>query len=188
MPIKIFIDQGHNSKSVNVGAQGFGLNEGEITYNIGMYLAELLEANPEFEVRTSRTCPDQALGYNNASSLAERVKLANGWPADYFISIHCNASVNPEANGTEMYVFSNGIEAQYFAEALQKAVVTQMGTKNNGVFANPSLYVLRKTAMPAVLAELAYITNCQNASLLENSQKRFAEALYSGILTYFGLS
>lgn len=188
MPIKIFIDQGHNVRDVNVGAQGFGLNEGEVTYYIGTYLAELLAANPEFEVRTSRTCLNEILGYNNASSLVERVRLANSWPADYFISIHCNASVNPEANGTEMYIYKYGIEAEYFAQALQKAVVTEMGTKNNGIFANPSLYVLRRTSMPAVLAELAYITNEQNAELLRSDQRRFAQALYNGILTYFGLS
>ncbi len=188
MPIKIFIDQGHNSESVNVGAQGFGLNEGEITYKIGTRLAALLAANPEFEVRTSRTCPEQVLGYNTESSLAQRVCMANSWPADYFISLHCNASVNPEVNGTEMYVFRNGIEAQFFAEALQKAIVNELGTKNNGVFANPSLYVLRKTAMPAVLAELAYITNCRDAALLEKDGDRFAKAMYNGILTYFGLS
>ena len=50
----------------------------------------------------------------------------------------------------------------------------------------PSLYVLRKTNMPAVLLELAYITNLSDSEKLRNNQYQFAEAIYDGILKFFG--
>ena len=105
MSIKIFIDQGHNPSGVNAGAEGNGLREQDITYAVGIYLAELLRSDGRFEVRLSRNYPEQSLGTSNASSLEARVRMANTWPADYFLSIHCNANVNPEINGTEMYVY-----------------------------------------------------------------------------------
>ncbi len=186
MAIKIFIDQGHNPQGVNAGAEGFGLREQDITYNVGMYLANFLREDSRFEVRTSRTSPDQVLGTSNSTSLAARVNAANDWPANYFISIHVNANTNPDVNGSEVYVYQEYTQSYYFGEHILNAIVNQLGTKNNGVRVRPSLYVLRKTNMPAVLVELAYITNSSDAEKLRNNQYQFALAIYSGILSYFG--
>ena len=83
MTIKIFIDQGHNPTNYhNSGAVGNGLYEQDITYQVGVYLAEMLSEDPRFEVMLSRSTPDTVLGTNNATSLAERVRMANHWPAD----------------------------------------------------------------------------------------------------------
>jgi len=187
LAIKIFIDQGHNPSGINAGAEGFGMREQDITYNVGMYLANLLNANPNFEARTSRTTPEQVLGYNNTSSLNERVSMANSWPADYFLSIHANANVNPDVNGTEIYVYQSYSEAYTMAEFILPSIVERVGTKNNGIRINTSFYVLRRTNMPALLIELAYITNYSDSEKLRNDQYQFAYAIYEGILEYFGL-
>lgn len=186
MAIKIFIDQGHNPQGINAGAEGFGLREQDVTYNVGMYLADLLRKDSRFEVRTSRNSPDEVLGTSNSTSLAARVNAANSWPANYFISIHANANTNPAINGTEVYVYQEYSQSFYLAERILNAIVSELGTKNNGVRVRPSLYVLRKTNMPAILIELAYITNVSDAEKLKNNQYQFAEAIYSGLLTYFG--
>lgn len=187
MAIKIFIDQGHNPPGqVNAGAEGFGLNEGEITYTVGAYLADMLRSDPRFEVRTSRNSPEEVLGTSNATSLAARVQAANNWPADYFISIHVNANTNPAVNGTEVYVYRTNTESYYLAQSVLSEIVDIVGTKDNQVRTNPGLYVLRRTRMPAILVELAYITNAEDAEKLRNEQYNFAYGIYSGILDYFG--
>jgi N-acetylmuramoyl-L-alanine amidase len=183
--IKIFIDQGHNPSGVNAGAEGFGLREQDIVYNVGIYLAELLNNDSRFEARTSRTTPEDTLGYDNNSSLAARVQMANSWPADYFISIHANANVNPAINGTEAYVYQFNTQAHYLAQHIVQAIVDQVGTEFNGI-RTANFYVLRRTTMPSVLVELAYITNYENNQLLLNNQYDFAYAIYTGILEYFG--
>jgi len=187
LAIKIFIDQGHNPTGYhNTGAVGFGLFEQDITYQVGAYLAELLEADSRFEVRLSRPTPDTVLGTNNATSLAERVRLANSWPADYFISIHANANVNPAVNGTEVYVYQQNTQAYWLAGQVLQNIVETVFTKNNGVRVNRSFYVLRRTAMPAILVELAYLSNSQDAEKLRNNQYQFAYGIYLGLLEYFG--
>ena len=41
--------------------------------------------------------------------------------------------------------------------------------------------------MPAVLVEMGFITNPEEAQLLENQPALFAEGIYNGILSYFGI-
>ena len=185
MAIRIFIDQGHNPSGPNTGAEGNGLIEQDITYAVGLYLAELLYADPRFEVRLSRTSPGEILGTSNATSLAARVQAANDWPADYFISIHCNANENPAVNGTEVYVYQENTQAYWLAQHVLNGIVQRTGTRNNGVRVRPGLYVLRRTKMPAILVELAYLTNAQDALRLETDPFGFAQGIMNGILEYF---
>lgn len=188
MPIRIFIDQGHNPQGANAGAEGFGLREQDINYAVGMELARLLNSDPRFTARVSRTTLTESLGTSNAASLQQRVYLANSWPADYFVSIHCNANTNPAVNGTEVYVHQQNTQAYWLAQHVLNGVVDAVGTRDNGVRINPSLYVLRRTAMPAILVELAYLTNGADALKLRDEQPAFAQGIYHGLLSYFGFS
>lgn len=188
MAIKVFIDQGHNPTGYhNTGATAFGLYEEDITYQVGAYLSDILASDPRFEVRTSRPTPETVLGTSNATSLRARVEAANSWPADYFISIHVNANENPAINGTEVYIYRTGTKSEQLAESVLNEIVRRVGTKNNLVRTNPSLYVLRKTTMPAILVELAYITNEGDVEKLVTDQYQFAYGIYVGLLNYLGL-
>lgn len=189
MAIKIFIDQGHNPTGYhNAGAIGYDLFEQDITYQVGVYLAELLNNDSRFEVRLSRPTPTTVLGANTSTSLAERVRMANQWPADYFISIHANANLNPAINGTEVYIYRRYTQSNWLAEHVLNAIVQAVGTKKNGIWVNPSLYVLRRTRMPSILVELAYLSNSDDAEKLRDDQYQFAQGIYNGILKYFGFA
>ena len=186
MAIRIFIDQGHNPSGPNAGAEGNGLREQDVNFNVGLYLAGLLNDDPRFEARVSRPTPETSLGTSNSTSLQARVNMANSWPADYFISIHCNSNENPNINGSEVYVYRSYTQSYWLAQHILNAVVARVGTRDNGVRLNPSLYVLRKTTMPAVLVELAYLSNTSDAEKLKNDQSGFAWGIYNGLLSYFG--
>ena len=54
MSIKIVIDQGHNPSQINAGASFEELQEANITYQVGSYLAQLLNNDPRFEVKVTR--------------------------------------------------------------------------------------------------------------------------------------
>lgn len=185
--IRIFIDQGHNPENPNAGAEANGVREQDVTYEVGVRLADLLRANPRFEVRLSRNSPDEQLGTSNATSLAARVNMANEWGAQYFISLHGNASENTSASGSEAYVYNTGTPAFRLGEQILVGLHDATGLPNRGVRVNQSLYVLRRTAMPAVLVEMGYLTNPDDAALLANSPGLFARGIYNGILAYFSL-
>ncbi len=187
MAIKIYIDQGHNPINPNAGAEGNGLREQDIVFRIGILLADLLLDNGNFEVRLSRPTQNTQLGTSTASSLAARVNAANSFGADAFISLHTNAFSNASATGSEAFVFSRPSAAYNLATDILARMTEVTGLNNRGVFVRNGLYVLRKTRMPATLIELGFITNPNDAALMNNNPNLFATGIYQGILQYFNL-
>ena len=187
MAIKIYIDQGHNPSPPNTGAEGNGLREQDISYEVGVRLAELLRQNGNFDVRLSRPSRQTQLGNSNASSLRVRVDEANSWGADYFVSIHTNASVEKSANGTEVLVYSQPSTSSALAEDILRELTEITGLASRGVKSRPGLYVLRKTTMPAVLVELGFISNPSDAQKMRDNPSLFARGIYQGILDFLDL-
>jgi N-acetylmuramoyl-L-alanine amidase len=187
MAIKVYIDQGHNPVNPNAGAEGNGLREQNLVYEIGRELASLLRANGNFEVRLSRPTPQTQLGNSTSSSLRIRVNEANSWGADYFISLHTNASTSPAANGSEALVYSSPSRSASLAEDILEGLTEATGLRNRGVKVRSGLYVLRKTQMPAVLVELAFISNPEEAALMRDRPELFARGIYDGIVEYTGV-
>jgi N-acetylmuramoyl-L-alanine amidase len=184
--IKIFIDQGHNPQNPNSGAEGNGLREQDITYAVGVALADLLREDSRFDVLLSRNSPSEILGTSNSESLRLRVEAANNYGADAFISIHVNASDIISATGSEGYVFSRNSNAFELAEDITEKLTEATGYQDRGVFVRPSLYVLRKTSMPFVLVELGFITNPGEAEFMNNNPGLYARGIYNGFLDYYG--
>lgn len=186
MPIKVYIDQGHNPRDYNTGAEGNGYFEQDITYDIGVRLYDYLAENPDFTPRLSRPTPETILGTTNSSSLTARVNEANAWGADIFISLHTNAAINPAANGAEALIYSRNSEVSYeLAEDILEEMTLVTGVRNRGIIERPGLYVLRRTNMPAVLVEMGFITNPGDAELMVNSPDLFALGIYRGIVDYY---
>lgn len=187
MAIKIFIDQGHNPVNPNAGAEAFGVREQDVNYEVGVRLAALLNSNPNFEARLSRNSPTEQLGTSTITSLQTRVRMANEWGADFFISLHCNASSNPDASGSEAYVYSLYTPAYDMATQILNGLNYYTQLPNRGIFMNAGLYVLRATDMPSVLVEMGYLTNPTDVRLLTTDPESFARGIYYGITTYYGM-
>lgn len=184
---KIYIDQGHNPSGFNTGAEGNGLREQDVTYEVGRRLAALLRRSGNWEVRLSRNTPDEVLGSSNASSLRTRVNEANSWGADYFISVHTNGSTDPSARGVEAYAYSRPSRAFNLGEDIVDSLVEATGFPKRGMFVRPGLYVLKRTTMPAVLVEIGFISNPGEAAVMRDNPELFARGIYNGIVEYTGI-
>ena len=113
--------------------------------------------------------------------LSDVTKKANDWNADYFISIHANASVNPASQGVETYALAPGGMGEKMAIDIQKELVERTDLANRGVkFAN--FHVLRETKMPAVLVEAGFISNPSEEALMKKPEfdEKVAEAICIG--------
>lgn len=173
----ICIDPGHGG--LDGGACGNGIVEKYVNLLVASLTKNLL--CDVYSIHAELTHLGQGFGgnpYSKKRDLDRRVTLANEAKADYFISIHTNSSTNPTANGTEVYICGKGGEAEKLANSILKPLVRTMQTKNRGVRLG-NFQVLRETKMPAVLVELAYLSNLDDAMKLVNPY--FLERAAAGI-------
>ena len=111
---------------------------------------------------------------------------SNNFGADLFISIHCNATANSEAKGTETFCTREFSEGGKLASYIQSQIINNMGTINRGVKVGNDLYVIKHTNCPAVLVETAFISNRDDEALLarEKGKDGFARSIAVGITNY----
>jgi N-acetylmuramoyl-L-alanine amidase len=114
---RIVIDAGHGGH--DPGAKGKGVTEAEVVLDVALRLEKLLQKMPGIEVILTRRTDDFI-------ELPERTAIANREGADLFLSIHANASPNPQARGIETYFlnFANNHSAAAVA-ARENANSTQ---------------------------------------------------------------
>lgn len=185
--MKIAIDDGHGMETAGKRTPAFSdgsvMRENEFNRAVVSYLHDELIRNG-FSVML--TAPE-----DTDISLATRVQRANAAHADYFISVHANAFGNGwnDANGVESFVHAlNDAKTTSLARCVQHELVRETGLRDRGVKENPTLYVLRKTTMPAVLCECGFMTNVIEAKLLKSDayRKKCAVAICRGICSYTG--
>ena len=137
----IAIDPGHGGR--DPGAVAGKIYEKDLNLNLSAYLFKL--------------CLDRGLspylirGGDYNLQLEERVKLAEAAGAELFLSVHHNGAASSGGNGTETFHYPGSRLGILYAEYIQQRMVDVLGSRDRGVKASDSLYVLRRTSMPAVL-------------------------------------
>lgn len=187
--MKVFINPGHDL-DYDSGAVSprTGLRECEVAAHVGALVKHYLEAaGCTCELMQSDNLAPTSIG---RSRYADRqgptvTEIANAWDADIFVSIHCNSAEAEEACGTETFAYAlDGGDGEQLATCIQNQIVNALTTVDRGVKANPKLFVLRYTAMPAVLVELGFISNEDDEDLLATRQDDFARAIARGVTDY----
>ena len=110
--------------------------------------------------------------------LAQRCKLANDFGADFYLSIHHNAGANlTSAGGIVAYSHIGSEKGAAYRDAIYKACIAAGGLRGNR--AEPvqegTFYVLRNTAMPAVLMEYGFMDSAADAPVI--LQEQYAEKM-----------
>jgi len=177
--MKVTVDAGHgNSDSGAIGSFN-GYFESHAVLDIALRLKVLLE--PYVEIQMTRED-------DTFVSLPERCRMANEWGADAFISIHLNSATS-DASGWEVFT-SGSIGSKDLANKVgwRHAEAFPWQT-NRGVKTRGSLYVLRKTNMPAILTEGCFLSNDDENKwvCIPETRQQMAEAICLGILDYFNI-
>ncbi len=170
------LDPGHGG--ADPGAIGIGgLQEKGIVLAVAQHTAAALQAQG-IAVQMTRQS-DQTV------DLQPRADMATAARAAVFVSIHANA-VNmqrPEVNGLETYYYSEA--GQVLATALQRQVLSTMAMNDRGV-RQARFLVLRRTAMPAALIEIGFVTGATDAPKLRDPrwQAQMGQSIAQGIINY----
>lgn len=182
----ITIDPGHGgSDSGAVGPNGYTEKEG--AFAISQKVASILNQSGAKVVMTRDSDVD-VYGPNASArnELQARVDVGNRVNSDIFVSIHCNAFVNPAANGTQTFYYGSSYQGQRLAQNIQEKMIESNGLRDRGI-STCNFYVVKHSYMPAVLIETAFITNYDEEALLSDDewQTTMAKAIAEGINEYF---
>jgi len=106
--VTVVIDPGHGGR--DAGAVGNGYKEKDINLAVALKVARILRSKG-YRVILTRTKDEYV-------SLYARARMANRSGAHLFVSIHCNASRDPEASGMETYFLSESRTSEERAVAI----------------------------------------------------------------------
>jgi N-acetylmuramoyl-L-alanine amidase len=178
--VTIAVDPGHGGKDPGTQS-GDGLDEKDLNLAVALRLRYLLESAGAKVVMTRS---DDVF-----ISLDDRAFIANKTGASAFVSIHINALPNHDrkltCRGPQMFYHSAGSEE--FARIMLDELVNSISISDVGMFPR-NFAVLRKTNMPAVLAELGFITHPDDKALLADDtfKDNVARGLFNGLERRFG--
>ena len=179
----IVLDPGHGGS--NPGATGNNTRESDNNLAVGLKLRDkLVQAGATVIMTrdTDRTVAPE--GSSLGEELAARVNLAENNHADIFVSIHSND--NPDTKIAGAMTFYPSGKSSTLASTIQNSLVLATNATNKGT-SPATFYVLRNATMPSILIEMGFISNQNEASLLNNDAYRtkIAQGIFNGILKYF---
>ncbi|MBI1799625.1 MAG: N-acetylmuramoyl-L-alanine amidase [Candidatus Eisenbacteria bacterium] len=187
---RIAIDPGHGG--LFRGAIGVnGLTEAQVNLGVAFELRALLLAHGANVFMTRDTDRDFVSPADSSLrfDLAERVRLANAFHPDLFLSIHHNADARGahDVNETQTY-YKLGDDGPSLdaASNVHRYLVRNLGIEKHRILPG-NYFVLRSSQAPALLTESSYLTNPDVESKLALSEKRRleAEAIFLGLARYF---
>ncbi|TRZ41636.1 M56/M15 family metallopeptidase [Robertkochia solimangrovi] len=161
----IVIDPGHGGKDHG------NLQEKNINFEIAQELLSLTKNQPIKIVLTR--------DFDRFLSLNDRVDMANKLKPDLFLSLHCNASDDPNKKGLEIYYSEKNTSSEKsksYAKSLLKSY-------DKSELKSAEFIVLKNSEAPAILVELGFLTNEDDYSRLSNkdSQREIAKKLYQSL-------
>lgn len=186
----ILLDPGHGG--IDPGKVSVtGTNEKEINLEIAKKVEKLL-TDHGYEVIMTRE-DDNGLYKDSdtnkkAADMKKRCLMAEENNADILVSIHQNSYQSEGVKGAQVFYYSNSEEGKKLAKAIQKGFKEILDTGNGReAKANDSYYILLNVKCPAVIAECGFLSNYEEAQLLEKEkyQEKVAEAIVSGVDDYF---
>lgn len=170
----VVLDAGHGGS--DPGAQRGDVNEADVTMAIINKLKKVLEGKGARIVMTRSD--------NTFVSLEERVRITNQVNPNLFLSVHINSlQSTSDIRGIETYYQTE--QSRPLAARVHESLVTGLGAPDRSV-RKARFYVINHTPVPAILAEVGYITNKTERDRLISSdyQIKIANALARGVMLY----
>lgn len=164
------------------------VKEKEINLKIAKELEKLLKKEG---IKVVMTRTDDGGLYHSSSNnkkvedMRKRCEIITKADPVFTVSIHQNSYPDESVKGAQVFYYGQSQEGKKLAEALQQTLVEQLDPQNHRkAKANESYYLLKKTPSPTVIVECGFLSNYEEAELLntEEYQKKVAEAVKTGIL------
>jgi N-acetylmuramoyl-L-alanine amidase len=187
----IAIDAGHGG--VDGGAESAnGIIEKDITLALALQVRDYLQQAGALVVMTRENDVDLAspgtkgFSRRKTEDLINRAKLVSKENADLLITIHLNSVPSARWRGAQTFYYPKREESRRLAAFIQEEIRSNLNNTNRQANTASTLYLLRVLPIPAVLVEVGFLSNPEEAQILadETYQTKLAASIYRGILRY----
>jgi N-acetylmuramoyl-L-alanine amidase len=187
--ITIAIDAGHGG--IDPGKVGVNnALEKDINLAIALKLERNLAQNG-INVVMTRTDDDglyeESDTNKKVTDMKKRLEIIEAANPLLAVSIHQNSYPEPSVSGVQVFYYKDSIKSKEAATIMQAQMIkTLKPEKEREAKDNSSYYLLKKTSVPIMIVECAFMSNPSEADLLtqENYQEKVAWAVYMGIMEY----
>lgn len=189
----VAIDPGHGGPDPGASS-ATQLHEKDVVLAIGLHLRDLFTAAGA-EVHMTREddsdlsgMPDASLRERWRAAHRRRVEIVQKSGADVAISVHANAVSSPRWSGAQTFhAPAAGEETRRLAAHIQRELRHITRGTNRQVSDHVNHYMLTRVHMPAVVVEVGFLSNPQEAELLAQAsyQRKLAWAMFVGTARYF---
>lgn len=188
----IVVDPGHGGADPGMIGIG-GLEEKGINLAVSWKLKECLEEEGFTVVLTRETDAglyEEDAVNKKAQDMSRRIELIEKTDPLLTVSIHQNSYSDSSVKGPQVFYYKGSTEGERLAGILQENLNTALSIARPRIQkGDSSYYLLKKSSGVLVIAECGFLTNPDEAALLQNEayQKKLAEAITAGILQYLGV-
>lgn len=179
--VSVVVDAGHGGN--DWGTHFGSIKEKSLNLDIALRFGKLLEDKGINVIYTRKK--------DKYVNVRKRPMLANDSDATLYISIHNNnLPGNSMHQGTET-LYASSVSSRFksmndkkLAEIVESKLTGALGTQRGGIIKRTDLAVLHHTKMPAVIAEIGYLSNKSDRSKLKskNFRQKAAEALCDSVM------
>lgn len=189
----IVIDAGHGKP--DEGAVGiYGTTEQAINLKIALKLQSLLEQSGSIVYLTRSdengiyTTDAKTIRQKKISDVKNRVAISNGADVELVVSIHLNKFPEEKYSGWQTFYQKKNEDSIRLATLIQNSLNNSIGIENDRVpLGIEGVYLMDKIENTAVIVECGFLSNREEAKLLEEDsyQNKLAWGIYIGIQEYF---
>lgn len=185
--ITIVVDAGHGG----IDPGKIGINNA-LEKDINLAIALKLERNlRENGINVVMTRKDDNGLYKETDSnkkvidMKNRLAIIEEAKPVLAVSIHQNSYPDSSVSGVQVFYYKDSAKSKEAAEIMQAQLIRTLKPKKERVAKdNSSYYLLKKTSVPIVIVECAFMSNPTEAQLLtrDDYQEKVAWAIYMGIM------
>lgn len=188
----IIIDAGHGGE--DGGAVNDNVIEKDLNLQISTKLSDMLTL---FGYKTQQIRTEDKSVYTQGenvrqrkvSDMKNRLEIFNSSADNVVVSIHQNKFTESKYSGTQIFYSPNNPESEELAESIRQSVKTTLQPENERECkkADKSIYLLKNSTVPAVIAECGFISNeAECAKLQDNTyQQKMAYSIAVGLMNVY---
>jgi len=189
----IAIDPGHGGIDGGATSADGEVVEKDVTLAISLYLRDFLQQSGAYVIMTREEDKDLAspeahkLRKRKSEDTRNRVSYINQNAPDFLVSVHVNSIPSPRWTGAQTFYYPAFKESAEMSYLIQDEIKRVLENTDRTPKKTDDVFIIREVKCPAVLVEVGFVSNEEEARRLRSTeyQKAMANAIYQGILRHY---